>query len=1078
MKNFLDKTRWCRRSIQTIALLCLIGFFTFPSHAVLTGVKPELVIQTGHINKITSASIGPHGKYLATGSVDNSVKLWNVESGAEIRTFRGHKSWITSVAILPDGKRLITGSYDQTAILWDLVTGDKVRIFRGHKDKITAIAVGRKGRYLITGSRDKTAILWDINSGKEIRVFDRHPDWVTSVAISSDGKYIITGGADRKAYVWDTKTGSMQSLFWKMSSRVSSVAISPDLRYIVTGNADGIARIWSFGGAKRTKMKTLEGHKQNISSIVISPDSKFVITGSHDKTVVLWDITTGKKLSTFKGHKAAVTSVAISSDGKRLITASMDATARLWDLQQMDFGSIISGRNPPKNVQKARVFTGHTKGVRDIATSPDGRHLLTANGDGTVRVWDLVRGAEIRALKGNTSKLNSLVVTPNGRYVVTGGDDHIARLWDIFTGEELRTFEGHNRPVWSVAVNPDGKSFISGSMDFSARLWDITSGKEIRSFEAKAGGPVWAVDISPDGKTLATGHRDGKARLWDINTGALSSEFEGHLEEINTITFTPDGQNLITGSADQTIRLWDTVTGEVIRVFEGHKGYVSSVFVSADNKHLISGSWDKTVRIWDLSTGKAINVLEGHENIVESIVVSPNGNFIFTGSSDGTMRIWDITGGAEICRLISIDPGWVAVAPKGQFDGSPSGLKSIRWAIGLKSYPLQSFSEGFFEPGLLASIYAGMPIEPSKLQNLSEGFALPPQIKIVSPNNNVTSKSENIEVIVFSADQGGGIDEIRLFHNGKVINIKTRGIEVEFSKKSKRQMKKFQVRLVDGKNYFKAVGFSLDRIESNTDEITIVFEGKKKKPNLHLLTVGIDKYKNPSLNLNYARADALSLRKTIQASSKELFDKIEIHEFYDEDATKSNIISTLKGFHALPPQDVVIIFLAGHGESLESDWYFIPPEVIHPEREAELKKNAISATEIEEQVRLIGARKVLLLMDACKSGSALASFRGFEERRTFSQLARATGIHIVAATGHSQFAAEVKELKHGIFTYTLLEAFKGKADRGPEDGITTVREILSYVENVLPQYSKKHRSVVQYPVIDSRGMDFPVAVVH
>ena len=115
-----------------------------------------------------------------------------------------------------------------------------------------------------------------------------------------------------------------------------------------------------------------------------------------------------------------------------------------------------------------------------------------------------------------------------------------------------------------------------------------------------------------------------------------------------------------------------------------------------------------------------------------------------------------------------------------------------------------------------------------------------------------------------------------------------------------------------------------------------------------------------------------------------------------------------------------------------------------------------------------------MLLDACKSGSVLVAFRGFEDRKALSQLSRSTGVHIVAASTKDQFAAEVKELGHGVFTYTLLEGLKGKA--ATEGKAVTVKKLMAYVEEQLPEITKKYKQEAQNPVVDSRGMDFPLVI--
>ncbi|MFC1680107.1 caspase domain-containing protein, partial [Elusimicrobiota bacterium] len=197
------------------------------------------------------------------------------------------------------------------------------------------------------------------------------------------------------------------------------------------------------------------------------------------------------------------------------------------------------------------------------------------------------------------------------------------------------------------------------------------------------------------------------------------------------------------------------------------------------------------------------------------------------------------------------------------------------------------------------------------------------------------------------------------------------------------------------------------------------------------------------------------------------------------DATKDAILRGLESLKTTSPQDVVVIYLAGHGDSAKGRWFFVPYELVYPDKEEDLREKSVSSDDLREGIAAIGARKVVLLLDACKSGSALLAFalRGFEEQKALRQLARASGVHVIAASGKDQFAAEVKELGHGVFTYTLLEALRGGADGSPKDGVVNVRELLSYVEKTLPDISEKHRSEPQFPVVDSRGMDFPLAIV-
>lgn len=289
------------------------------------------------------------------------------------------------------------------------------------------------------------------------------------------------------------------------------------------------------------------------------------------------------------------------------------------------------------------------------------------------------------------------------------------------------------------------------------------------------------------------------------------------------------------------------------------------------------------------------------------------------------------------------------------------------------------------------------------------------------------------------------------------------------------EVKSCVVTLVDGLNTFRAVGFSRDRTESRPDEITIKLAAPEKKVSLYILTVGINKYKNPALNLNYAEPDARGIADFFRKSGTGLFKKIEIADIYNDQATKKGIVAELKKLQSINKQDAVLIYLAGHGENISEEWYFIPYEQTYPERQDDVKEKSVSSDELSGLIRDIKAQKILVLIDACKSGAALYAFRGFEDRKALSQLSRATGVHVVAASSKDQFAAEVKDIGHGVFTYTLLQGLNGKATAKGET--LTVRKLMGYIEEELPEVTKKYRQEAQYPVIDSQGMDFPLVKV-
>ena len=243
---------------------------------------------------------------------------------------------------------------------------------------------------------------------------------------------------------------------------------------------------------------------------------------------------------------------------------------------------------------------------------------------------------------------------------------------------------------------------------------------------------------------------------------------------------------------------------------------------------------------------------------------------------------------------------------------------------------------------------------------------------------------------------------------------------------------------------------------------------------LHCVLVGINRYRNPGLNLNYAEPDAQGLKDFFTSPvPQRLFRNVFVHALFNEDAKLEDLRRTFAEVQEKArPQDVVVFYLAGHGEIVDNLWYFIPHDMTNPEEEDAIKKGGFSSQELSQLLPRIKAQKVFVMIDACKSGGAVTALRGVEDRKSLVQLARSTGVYIVAASTDTQLAAEVKQLGHGVFTYVLLEGLSGKAGGRK----VTVEGLMQYIKNALPEITEKYRGKPQYPVSRGYGTDFPLAV--
>jgi len=555
----------------------------------------EIRTLKGHTDVVTSISFSPDGKTLASGSEDKTIKLWNLETGKEIRTLKS-VARVYGVSFSSDGKTLASGSGgsdgktlasrsgDNTIKLWNPETGKEIRTLKGHAGVVWSISFNLDGKTLASSSADKTIKLWNVATGKQIRTLKGHAGDVLSINFSLDGKTLASCSRDKTIKLWNVVTGKQILTLKDHAGEVLSVSFSPDRKSLASGSHDQTIKLWNVETGK--EIRTLKGHEGKVWSVSFSPDSKTLASGSEDKTIRLWDPNTEKETRTFKRHEGRVWSVSFSRDGKTLASSSWDQTIKLWD------------RETGKEIRTLKGDKG--KGVLSVSFSSNGK-ILASSGDGQmIKLWNPETGKEIRTLEGHEARVWSVTFSPDGKTLASGSEDKTIRLWNPETGKEISTLKGHGGKVWSVTFSPDGKILASGSEDGTIKLWNPETGKEISTLKGH-GGKVLSVTFNPDEKTLASGSEDGTIKLWDREAGKEIRTLKGHGGKVLSVSFNPDGKTLASGNEDGTIKLWNPETGKEISTLKSNARGVYSVSFSPDGKTLVSGSDDGTIKLWDLN---------------------------------------------------------------------------------------------------------------------------------------------------------------------------------------------------------------------------------------------------------------------------------------------------------------------------------------------------------------------------------------------------------------------------------------------------------------------------------------------
>jgi WD40 repeat protein len=349
--------------------------------------------------------------------------LWEFDTEREIATFRGHTHFVNSVSFNHDGTIFASGSLDQTVKLW-FAAPDEQLIYRNHLDEghVLGLAFSPSGNavasssFFFSGVMDRLH-LWDPQTGESLVRFAENVGQVADVAFHPSGDYLAAGHLTGMVTIWDIRSGRLLFRLEGHVGRVWGVAFSPDGSQLASAGEDGGVNLWSI--ESRQLIYGLFGHGEFVRDLDFSPDGQRLATASDDGTVKVWEVSSGKELFTYDKHEGEVTGVTFSPDGKWVASTGgvhhRQGGVRIWD---------------PSNGRDIHVLEGHTDIVLDAAFSPDGRRLATASDDRTIKLWDTEVGYEVFTLRGHTGGVISVRFSPDGRQIASGSVDRTVRIWE------------------------------------------------------------------------------------------------------------------------------------------------------------------------------------------------------------------------------------------------------------------------------------------------------------------------------------------------------------------------------------------------------------------------------------------------------------------------------------------------------------------------------------------------------------------------------------------------------------------------------------------------------------------------
>lgn len=1066
---------------RMIKFCVVVGVLTIimSSLTVVTATSIRITPQSGHTGEITSIAYSSNGRFLISGSNDTTIKVWDVATGALIRTLSGHIDTVSTVAWIPNSMNIVSGSWDSTIKIWDATTGLCSVSINASTGFIHTISVSPDGKYILSADADYNLSMWDSSNLKNIRITPLESN-IFALAYSPDGKTIAAAHDDGTVTIRNAQTHALQKTLKGHTEAVYSIAFSPDTTTLVTGSYDTTVKIWNTKSSKC--IHTLKGHESWVNAVAFSMDGTIVASGSADSTIKIWNVADGRLRLNIPTYDTLTKSIVFSKVSNELTAGGTNRNVNVYTTLN---GKII------------RTFTGYTQRLSNAEFSPEGNAMLTGSEESSAIIWDLKDMGRVQSFNISKGSSHNAVFSPDGRYFAAAHDlNNSVTVWDSTNGKIYMTLQGHQERINRIIFSPNSKLIASCGWDGLVKIWDISTGMLLQTLKGHQSA-VWSVVFTPDSTHMVSCGEDRTIQVWNVRTGSIEGVMNGHTSAVTDIAISPDSKKIVSCSLDGSVKIWDLDTKKLLQTIIEQKDYFYSVRWPQPTT-IITGSKNKEILVIDTLTGTVMRTFKGHNDSVMSTHLSSNATLIVSASTDGSAKIWEYVTGKEIAQYIPFTNGeWIIVTPDGFFTGSSGGARYINVVQGMNVLPIDSFFDIYYRPDIINARLQLKDISSVNSTDLTKNFKNPPKISIALKDQkgqyietkdtaSLQSCIENgrITIRVIAYDNGGGVKGVRVFNNDKSVGENIRAITV---KKEKENRWDFIVTLAEGENTIRVVGFSDDMTESVPVSIMVPYSKiVQEKPNMYVLAVGINSYKNSKYNLTYCVADVTGFLNILRPKAEKIFGTVQTTVITDRDATKENIIAALNAMRQrIQVKDVFVLFYAGHGIALDtksndgtqrSEFYYVLSDVTQMTDTDKCVQDALSGSELKKQLTEINASKQVLFVDACNSGAFAAQFalRGAAEENALAKLSRATGSVVFASTTQDQFASEFKELQHGVFTYVVIEALEGKGALA--NGQLTVKSIMGYVEDKIPEYTQKYKGDPQYPTTFMHGQDFPLGI--
>ena len=578
-------------------------FFAFPlfSPVILAQVDETQQVLQGHEDAVSMGIFAPDGKSAITVSFDQTVRVWDAASLAELRQYTQHTAPVFCLAVSGDGTTLVTGAQDNTLRIWDLPPATPARVFNEHQGTVNNIALSPNGKTLVSVSADKQIKYRSlVDEDPKTATREGHLANILSLAFRNDGAYFATGDAVGCVKIWSPFLDSPQAEFEIGQIPVRQLRFTPNNQQLFTAGDDGVVRCWQLmpSASQTTDLgdTPLIDWSLNISasqavcvtakkafvlnlttgissspytvpasqptSVTHAPNASWYGIADRAGSVHLYNYTDGALRESIVCHQGPINAVVSHPDSVRFATTGTDGTVQVW-------GQPVATEEERKPLQKWEINNGGIVAGTALAFTPDQQHLFCGAADGTIRQWNLKNGELVRTIDAHpatTPSIGELVIAPNSQFLASIGDDRTLRTWNLQDGSPLQVLQ-HPVAIHSVSLSSDSQRAAVACEDGFIRVWDLTTGQ---SLELLAGhdAAVALVGYLSDEKTIVSASLDKTLR---VSKTSVLWAMPIHQGPILSMSLDSNGVQVLTCGKDHRIVLSNASTGTEVRSYRVSK---------------------------------------------------------------------------------------------------------------------------------------------------------------------------------------------------------------------------------------------------------------------------------------------------------------------------------------------------------------------------------------------------------------------------------------------------------------------------------------------------------------------------